>query len=59
MLNKSYTVLLIGLLSMIMAAVILYFDMSTTIAYILLASGFVLIGVGILLGFIKMVSETK
>jgi hypothetical protein len=48
-----------GLLSMIVASVIFYFDTRSSIAYVLLAIGFVLVGIGILIGFVKMVSGNK
>ena len=57
MLNKSYRVIYAGLLSMIIASVIFYFDVRSYIAYALLIIGFFLVGIGILLGFAKMVSE--
>lgn len=57
MLNKSYIVILTGLLSMIIASAIFYFDVRSAIAYTLFAIGFILVGIGILLGFVKMVSD--
>lgn len=57
MFNKSYRIILTGLLSMIIASVIIYLDLTTSIAYALLAIGFVLIGVGILIGFYQMITE--
>ena len=59
MLNNSYRIIMFGLLSMIMASVIFYYDARSSIAYVLLAIGFVLVGIGILLGFVKMVSGDK
>jgi hypothetical protein len=59
MFNISYITVLVGLLSMILAATIFYFDLRSFIAYILLAIGFVLVGIGILIGFFKMVSDNK
>jgi uncharacterized membrane protein len=59
MFNKSYITILVGLLSMIIASSIFYFDTRSSIAYILFAIGFVLVGLGLLLGFFKMVSEDK
>ena len=46
-----------GLLSMLIACSIFYFDTRSSLAYILFAIGFVLVGIGILLGFAKMVSD--
>ena len=57
MFNKSYIVILTGLLSMIIASAIFYFEARSAIAYTLLAIGFILVGIGILLGFAKMVSD--
>ena len=59
MFNKSYTGIYIGLLSMIIASAIFYFDTRSSIAYALLVIGFILVGIGILLGFVKMVSDNK
>ena len=59
MFNKSYGTILAGLLSMIIASVMFYFKMYSFIAYALLVIGFFLIGIGILLGFFKMVSDDK
>ena len=57
--NKSYSIIMVGLLSMIVASAIYYFDLHSASAYILFPIGFILVGVGILAGFIKMVSEDK
>lgn len=46
-----------GLLSMMAASAIFYFDTRSMIAYALFAIGFLLVGIGILLGFAKMVRE--
>ena len=59
MFNKSYITIWLGLLSMLIASAIFYFDTRSSIAYILLALGFILVGIGILLGFAKMVSDKK
>ena len=59
MLNKSYTVIVTGLLSMIIASVMLYFKTLSVLSYVMLGGGFLLIGIGILLGFAKMVSEDE
>ena len=42
---------------MMAASAIFYFEVRSTVAYALFAIGFVLVGIGILLGFAKMVSE--
>ena len=56
MLNKSYITIMTGLLSMIIASSIFYYDSRSSLAYALFAIGFVLVGIGILLGFARMVS---
>ena len=57
MLSKSHIIILIGFLSMVIASAIFYFDVRSAIAYALFAIGFILVGIGILLGFAKMVSD--
>ena len=59
MFNKSYITIMVGLISMIIASTIFYFDTRSSIAYVLFAIGFILVGIGILLGFIKMISDEK
>jgi len=59
MLNKSYIIIMTGLLSMIIASAIFYFDSRSSLAYALFAIGFILVGLGILLGFAKMVSDKE
>jgi hypothetical protein len=59
MLNKSYITILTGLFSMLIACSVFYFDTSSFLAFVLFAVGFVLVGVGILLGFARMVSDDK
>ena len=44
---------------MIIASGLFYFDTRSYPGYALFAIGFILVGVGILLGFVKMVSEDK
>lgn len=56
MINKSYVIIMFGLLLIITLSVFLYFKISSPVIYVLLTIGFIMIGVGILLGFIKMVS---
>ena len=50
---------MIGLLSMTIACSIFYFDARSPVAYAIFAIGFILVGIGILLGFFKMVSDDK
>jgi hypothetical protein len=59
MMNKSYVMIMFGLLLIITLSVLLYFKISSPLIDVLLAIGFIIIGVGILLGFIKMVSDDK
>ena len=59
MLNKSYMTIMTGLLSMIIASSIFYFDSRSSLAYGLFAIGFILVGIGILLGFARMVSDKE
>ena len=59
MFNKSEITILVGMMSMFVASFIFYFETRSTMAYILLGIGFVLVGIGILLGFFKMVSGDK
>ena len=55
--NKSYVMILLGLVLIIILSIMIYFGMSSTFLHILLAISFILVGAGILLGFIKMVSD--
>jgi hypothetical protein len=57
MFNKSYRIIFIGLISVLISSAMLYIDMRSSVAYVLLSIGFVLVGVGILISFFKMVSE--
>ena len=59
MLNKSFITIMTGLLSMIIASSIFYFDSRSSLAYALFAIGFILVGIGLLLGFAKMVSGNE
>ena len=59
MINKSYVVILVGLFSMIIASVLFYFESRSYVGYALWGAGFLLVGVGILIGFFKMVSDDK
>lgn len=59
MMNKSYMIIMSGLLLVITLSVLIYFKISSPVIYVLLAIGFISIGVGMLLGFINMVSENK
>jgi hypothetical protein len=46
-------------MSMIIAGGLLFFDTLTIIAYVLLVIGFFGIGIGILIGFFKMVKDQE
>ena len=59
MLDKSYRIIFIGLISVLISSAMLYIEMRSPVAYALLTVGFVLVGVGILLSFFKVVSEGK
>jgi len=56
MFSKSFVTIWTGLLSVILASVLFYFDVRSFIAYALFVVGFMLVGIGILLGFARMVS---
>jgi uncharacterized membrane protein HdeD (DUF308 family) len=57
MFSKSFFTIVTGLISMIIACVIFYFETRSVAAFILFGVGFVMVGIGILMGFFKMVSE--
>ena len=57
MFNNSNKTAFIGLLLILISSVMIYLEVSKTISYAMLLIGFILIGLGILLGFIKMVSD--
>ncbi|MFT6264711.1 MAG: putative membrane protein YkvI [Oleiphilaceae bacterium] len=59
MFNKSFMIIMTGLVSMMLACSFFYFDTFLSLGYVLFAIGFILVGIGILLGFAKMVSEDK
>jgi len=59
MFNKSFLTIVTGIVLMMIASAIFYFDVRSVTAYTFFAIGFILVGVGILLGFAKMVSDDK
>jgi hypothetical protein len=59
MFNKSFLTILVGLLSIIIACSIFYLDIRSAVAYALFGIGFVLVGIGILLGFFKMITDDE
>jgi hypothetical protein len=58
MFDISYRVILFSLLSMIIAGLLLYYDIATIVAYTLLVIGFFGVGIGILIGFFKMIKDS-
>lgn len=59
MFDISYRIILFSLLSMIVAGGLLYFDTAAIVAYILLVIGFFGVGIGLLIGFFKMIKEQE
>lgn len=59
MYTTSYRVILFSLISMIIASLMLYFDTATTMAYVLLVAGFFGVGIGILIGFFRMIRDQE
>ena len=59
MFDTSYRLILFSLLSMISAGMLLYYDTATIVAYVLLVIGFLGIGIGILIGFFKMINDSN
>jgi hypothetical protein len=59
MFNNVYRIILLSLLSMIIAGTLLYLDIVTIAAYSLLVIGFFGTGIGILIGFYKMINESE
>lgn len=57
--NKSFMTILLGLVAMIIACIMFYLGSMSFISYSLFATGFILVGIGILLGFLKMVAEDE
>ncbi len=59
MFDTSYRIILFSLASMLVAGLLLFFDIATIMAYVLLVVGFFGIGIGILIGFFKMVKDQE
>lgn len=57
--NKCYLTIVMGLLSMLIAGAIFYFDTRSMLAYGLFSFGFIIVGLGILAGFAIMVANDK
>ena len=59
MFDTSYRVILLSLASMLIAGGLLFFNVVPVVAYVLLVVGFFGIGIGILIGFFKMVKDQE
>lgn len=59
MFKKSFHTFLVGFLFVMLSSIMFYFESRSFFAYGMFALGFVLIGIGILLGFSKMISEQE
>ena len=57
--NKSFATIIVGLFTMIAACFIFYYDAKSYFSYTLFAIGFFLVGIGILLGFFKLIREDE
>ena len=58
-LNKSFITIVMGLFAMIIACFMFFYDAKSYFSYSLFATGFILVGIGILLGFFKFVTEEE
>jgi len=58
-LNKSFITIVMGLFAMIIACFMFFYDAKSYFSYSLFATGFILVGVGILLGFFKFITEEE
>ena len=59
MFNASYWIILFSLVSMIVAALLLFLEALTIMAYVLLVIGFFGVGIGILIGFFRMIKDER
>jgi len=59
MFDQIYRMIFTGLISVLISSTMLYIDMRSSVVYVVLDIGFFLIGSGVLLSFLKMVSERK
>ena len=57
--NKSFNTIVMGLFTMIVACFIFYYDAKSYFSYTLFAIGFFLVGIGILLGFFKLIRDDE
>jgi len=58
-LNKSFITIVMGLFAMIIACFMFFYDAKSYFSYALFATGFILVGIGILLGFFKLITEEE
>ena len=57
--NKSFVTIVSGLLAMIITCFIFYYDTKSYFSYALFAIGFLLVGIGISLGFFKLIRDDE
>lgn len=57
MFTKSFNTFIAGFLSVMIASIMFYFGSRSSIAYAFFGVGFLLVGISILLGFAKMISD--
>lgn len=57
--NKSFITIMMGLFAMMIASFMFYYDVKSYVSYLLFATGFVLVGVGLLIGFLILIRDDK
>ena len=57
--NKSFITIMMGLFAMMIASFMFYYDVKSYVSYLLFATGFVLVGVGLLFGFLILIRDDK
>ena len=57
MLNKSFLIIITGIVSMIVSSIFFYFDSRSMPGFILFGGGFIVVGIGLLMGLFKMMSD--
>lgn len=57
MLNKSFLIIITGILSMIIASIFFYIDSGSITGIVLFSLGFVMVGIGLLMGLFRMMSD--
>jgi hypothetical protein len=57
--NKSFITIMMGLFAMMIASFMFYYDVKSYVSYLLFATGFVLVGVGLLFGFLMLIRDGK